>query len=946
MNVGGAATERDAEDVAAATRDDELDENWNRLTGDMSARVKATIKDGPGLVSAYIGNMTARAMARVAGALPESEYTRAADSLRARGVLGEDGAFARHMSATHRPFDTDLRSHTTMEYFLQGGSRRVAEFRRTGEYAHYQNTDDLFIHMWHKQLSQLARSAWARTSMATGGAATDPARTAAVADHIQESPAFWSRFLRSTQTRDGALVGPDVTARDAALDHGQAVNQLTDSAIKDSAGRHVKAAWGAPGQAFGTGEEQTLAEYLAEHGRPPSMDKLNQVAVDGRPEWVKGPEYVRVLMNPEGMLNHYTNKMFERFIGPQIDWISRQPMFVHAYAKSLKAFQPMANRWLAKATEGGVSAEQLAQLRDTVGNMQHEWAMERALNMVTPFIHNPELRSQFSTLTRNLMPFWFAQEQFYKRWGRTLAMAPWAMRKAQLLNAGFKHMGFIHTDPQTNQEYFVYPGSGVVQDVLTHTLGALGMSSVLPVAGSLVGQVNGLSAGFERPGIPNFGPFVVAPLNQLNQLDPHLTSVIDAVLGRQAAGQGLFKPFLPGDIQRAIDIVAPNWLDHSTYASAQMQAIQYLEATGHGIGTPAVNNLGTISQAGPPVGVAAKPGDYLVGQNGSGTSWVMQADGSWRANDPNAQQQFMNRVQNWARIFLLTRTLFGFSGAAAPEMQFNPANVHNDLQTYMKELPFNEAMAAFLAQHPDATPYTVFQTKTGDGQPPPATAPAMAFIADNAAFMSTHRNAGSYFVPLAQTKGPFDLAAYQEQLAEGYRLKKTPQQFYNDVVYAMSANTYFNALANKNALMARPPAGLTQGQVSQQWSEWSKVFMQANPVFAQALTTSAGALNRAQIMEDVGKALNDPHVPPGPQTDDIATLYAGWRNWQAMITPQAGTTVSTVSSATKSYLDEQFTVWAEQYVAAHPDVAALYDKAIKPGLTPVLDALAAAGVQV
>ena len=118
--------------------------------------------------------------------------------------------------------------------------------------------------------------------------------------------------------------------------------------------------------------------------------------------------------------------------------------------------------------------------------------------------------------------------------------------------------------------------------------------------------------------------------------------------------------------------------------------------------------------------------------------------------------------------------------------------------------------------------------------------PTISSPSPASSFMSTHRDAGAYFVPLPETKGKFDLAAYQEQLAEGYRLKKTPAEFYNDVMYDMSAKIYFQALANKNAMVANPTNGLTQAQISSAWSNWSKQFMQVNPIFADALTSSNG----------------------------------------------------------------------------------------------------------
>jgi hypothetical protein len=1105
---------RTAAASAAAVRDDEIASTYDRLLGHLPQRVRDRIQTPVDAVAANLGNTTARAMAGVDTVMPESKYVQAARNMAAHGVNDPDGAFSRHISSSEHPFDADIKATAGRIVYLKDGSMVPAEIAKTGAYKNYDlAAGGLHTQMWHKTLSDLAADAWARTSLEhIDDAPLD--RISAVADHIQANPEFWSRFVRSLGTRDGRLVATgEVTARQAAEDHALAVNQLVDSAVLDPNGDHIAQAWGAPGETFGTGDQQNLAAHLLEHRRPPSVNKLEQVDEVMRPETVKGPEYQQVVKNQGGLFQNLANKMFEKIIGPQIDWMSRQPLFVHNYATSWDAYASMRRKWektlgprtmtevtdragqplrvyhgsprdiadisgnVPHAETPGISyftadptyasqyamqsekgerwvdnerlfttqneaqafhdslydqglrkglylddedpseiavrwsepavprvemryldmrnpfysskrgyfgPEEVARMKaqgydgiiygegggggrfksfvvfddaqihrapddlitqgaKNLDELQHHYATARAINLTTPYIHNPDLKSQFSVLTRNLAPFWFAQEQFYKRWARTMAVAPWGFRQAQLVNGGLIHSGFVHTDPQTGQEYFVYPGSSIVTDALSKTLSGIGIDSYLPVNGSLTGQIKALSPGFERPGIPNLGPFLVAPMNALKTIDPDFTKAIDAIEGKQAASQGVLKPFIPGNLQRLADLVNPDLLDHSQYASAQMQAIQYLEATGHGISQPAINNLGNTNTVGPPpAGTKGQPGDYVT--DARGQPYVAQPDGTWRRNDPIEQQQYLQRVKNWARIFLMSRAVFGFSAPAAPEAQFNPDNLHNDLQTYLKELPFNEAVGAFLKQHPDATAYTVFQTKSGDGTPPPATAKAMDFYDTNRPFMDAHRDAGSYFIPQPATKGPFDLAAYQEQMAEGFRLKKAPSEFYNDVQYALSARTYFQALDNKNKLVAAPPAGMTASQVSQQWDQWSKQFMAVNPVFADQLTSSNGTLKRAQIMEDVGQALNDPALPPTPQTEDIATLYTGWRNWQLMIGPSAGTNAPHLSTSTKNYLDGQFALWAEAYVKAHPDVQALYDKAIHPSLISTLDSLAARGV--
>jgi hypothetical protein len=904
---------------------------YNRMTEDMPQGIRNKIVNPTDLAAAQLGQSARTALKNVDGALSQGKYMAGARKLIQNGVQDTEGGYADHIWASTQPFDTDLAKGRPQPVMLQSGRKLNAEFVRTGKYVQLEKGHDQYLMALHNQLDELAASRWANTSM-THIDAPPEQRIAQVSDHIQANEKFWKRFIRYQGTRDGNLVATGETTRQAAAeDHALAVNQLVDASVKTPAGDHIKAAFGAPGKPFGIGDEMTMTEYLQKYGKSPSVEKLGQIPFKDRPDYAKGPEQVLGFGRVGNFLQNLTDKTFEKIVSPQLNWISRQPIFLHNYTVSREAWARQANIW-----------RQSGMAEDKIEELTHQYAMQRAFKLTVPYIHNPELKSQMSVMTRNLAPFWFAQEQAYKRYARTLAVAPWGVRQAQLINSGLVHSGFIHTDQQTGAEYFVYPLTSIAMDAVTRVLSAFGQSATLPIQAGLIGQVAGLSPSFERMGLPNFGPFVVTPLNGLKSMVPRTTALVNTMVGQQAANQGLLKPLLPGNVVRAMDIFAPDALDGSQAASAQMQAIQALEATGHGIGAPATNNRGTYNGIGVPAGLAGKAGDYFT--DAQGKQFVMQGDGTWRDNSAAAMDQYLKRVDKWTRTFMLMRAVFGLSGPSSPQVQFNPNNLHEDLQRYLNTsgMTVSQALSAFVQQHPDASPYTVFQTKSGDGMPAPAVAPAMAWMDSHQSFVSAHRDAASYFIPMPDTTGKFDLAAYQEQMAEGFRIRKDPREFYNDVTYAMSASTYFNALDNKNKMLASA-GGSNKTAISQAWTQWSQNYMATNPLFADQLTSSKGPLVRAQIMQDVGAALNDPKLPHTPQTVDIATLYDGWHNWQAMIT--TGPNSPGLSSTMKSTVDQQFAIWAESFVAQHPDVQPLYEKAIKPNLVPVLDAMANAGGQ-
>jgi hypothetical protein len=365
-----------------------------------------------------------------------------------------------------------------------------------------------------------------------------------------------------------------------------------------------------------------------------------------------------------------------------------------------------------------------------------------------------------------------------------------------------------------------------------------------------------------------------------------------------------------------------------------MQAVQYLEASGHGIGQVAVNDVGTYNGVGaPPEDKQAKPGDYVTDE--AGKVWVVQADGQWRRNDPAALTAYMQRVKNWTRVFLINRTIFGFNAPASPENLFDPGHVNEDLQTLLKQLPYNEAIATFMKLHPDASAYTVFQTKNQAGGPLPATATAMQFMDANNPFFADHKLAGAFFIPTQDSTGKFDQQAYHNQLQEQLRVKRTPTEFWQEIAYTNAATPYFNGEKAKNQMLNQ--AGSNYNQINGKWTAESQEFMRANPLFAQQFADTGGAYNRADILSDLGAALNkDPRLPETPQTENIRQLYNAWVLYKSMTAPYASPNGGTMPSNQRFQLEVQFAKEATAFVADHPDVLPVYQRLMQPELSAAL----------
>jgi hypothetical protein len=517
----------------------------------------------------------------------------------------------------------------------------------------------------------------------------------------------------------------------------------------------------------------------------------------------------------------------------------------------------------------------------------HDVAMERAINKTLPFIHDPQMRSQMSVVTRNLAPFWFAQEQFYKRWAKILEHSPEAFRQAQLVMMGLRHSGVLHTDDQGN-DYFMYPGSAAVQNTLTSALERLpGQKGKwkLPLPVGFSGQVRFATPGLERLGAPSFGPLVAIPMTGLTQMFPELQQTQQAVLGERGSGRSYWEMVTPTTVARLVHIATDSPDTSPQMASAMSQAIQYLSAAGY-----------------------FPPEDA----------------------PPQVHQQYQDRVRNWTRILFLNRMLYGYAVPASPELQMDPDQMSSEFRGLLQAMPIEDAQAEFVRRHPDGTPYTVFQSKSQSGAPLPATVQTVGFMNDHQDFLKSYPLAGGWFLPQTSPDSKFDIVAYREQLALELRQRKSPEQFMKDVYYAQAADQYFRSRDRKEAALtaAKGDSRRTQA-IGHQWDQWKADYLSTHPVFAAELQAPDAEIRRQGTVDELRRAMDDPRLPKSDQTDSIRHLIDGYDQVDGALRQMSGFTGSVVTRRRKAIRDS-FAQWGDSYSVQHPEVKTLWTKTFKP----------------
>jgi hypothetical protein len=657
------------------------------------------------------------------------------------------------------------------------------------------------------------------------------------------------KAIRANVLRDGRRVGVDATSDEASRDWANTIVDHTQALLRKPTGGAIR-----------LDEGRTMRQYLLDERSGPPITDLQ--AIEGQlPLEATGRDMVP-----------YAPKHWDKFIGRNfyhlvsrpMNWMSREPMFVHSYANAYDG----ALESLRAAT--GAPDEMLEE-------QAHEIAVERAVRETVPFIHNPKVRSQMAIVGRNFAPFYFAQEQFWKRWARVLRYAPESFRQAQLVMNGLRNVGFLHTD-ENGQEYFNYPAIGFGQQFVQRTLGRLvGDGNVyLAVEPGLSGQIQFIAPGLDQVA-PSVGPLVSMPLTALAYAFPEITRIRNDVVGPLAGPEPANERSMLGAVaeQGVPTVVSRMWQamfaspgNSAVMANNMIAAAQYLETTGHGL-----------------------PADYTPTQFGI-----------WQG-----------RVQNWARNLMILQAIVGTVVPASPQIEVDPLGLKADYAALLNTMPYEQAVAEYIKLHPDGVPYTVSGTTTEGGAFLPATKNALSFLDANSGFMAAHPYAGIWLMPLTTTEGPFSDAAYLAELATGLRSRKEFSDWYQDVKVAEIGGTYYTVdTAIQNLITAEP--GETQ-QLTHFWNTWSDQVKAANPIFAEHVDGEAAHAERVQVIADMQSALASPDLPLSPTVSAVAQLQQGYNEVQEFASETTGySSYSTQRTAMK----DAYLAWAAAFVQSNP----------------------------
>jgi hypothetical protein len=712
--------------------------------------------------------------------------------------------------------------------------------RTTDDWALFGDGEKRFTKMWRQWLRSNARDDWTRTGAKVyldagkrgldEKAASEEARKA-VADHLRtESQDVLDDHVRSTGKRPGAPRAWD-NIDDWA---GSIVDNMKGSVHARPLGNAKE---------LGAANPDVLASLA--NGHTPDLADLNAIDTTERPLMVPGR-----LLAPEGgsIVNTIANWGFKKVLDPMVNMISRNQEFAVELIQARRAMDAQVAMGIKSEDEAMVEAASVA----TIHSMR--------------FVHNLNDRTQWTATMRNFAPFYFAQEQAYRRMGRLLAEDPGAFRRYQMMIAGIGNYTAKLQDGDGNQ-YIAFPGSGFAGKGLADAMGLHGLTlggiSPASFGGSFASAnvVFPLSQGAR----PDLGPLAVLPMSGLYSMFQELgksyadvrpvtnlaSSGLSEAMGSETMSEPIWQQLIPNAF--AANLVTAFSNDRS-FQSSIMQAYQFA--------------------------------DYQQGQ--ATDLWIKdgrKGPAPQIIPAPNAsaaiKQRFADQVKNWARALYLARAVSALISPVSSDVVINNLGFPNELnQAISKAGSVNLGMQQFLIDHPNATPWTVSESylpsdtnqSVSSGYSLSSSVPAETWIEQNQPLINQYGTAAYWLMPQL-TNEQYSPTVYNEQIAQGQRVKDTPEEFLNAIYTAAGDNTYYAGLTiHESALAAMGSNSQAKDAEYSNWNNYVATLQKQNPVWAETYFSAAKQTNSQQVIQGLTTMFQKGDAPAGPQTNLVAWL--------------------------------------------------------------------------
>jgi hypothetical protein len=543
----------------------------------------------------------------------------------------------------------------------------------------------------------------------------------------------------------------------------------------------------------------------------------------------------------------------EKALSKMVNYLSRQPTFIAEFVLERKALDE-------KVAKGIITADQADIMAET-----------NATYKITRYIHNPSDKTKFEEMMRTVAPFYFAQNQAFRRMGRLFAENPGAfMQYAAAMWGVQTYVNKVTTAngiSLTNLPaitMFGLPFTGSLSSLST-------MDPFSDEAGAALQQGN--VQNIVQMFAPKFGPIISVSTKLLeywfpaigqNKVGAWATNQLVGNIGQQESlSQFLFQSAVPNSVARnfAEGIVgafqggygtsgdALSFMDNS-YLQAETEALRY-----------------TIEQQGRAYweelqkGTDAKTGKPLTGLQKAELfyQWQAQHLNPNTLEGANSLQTTLDAARQKAGLVWGVKMILGaFSPVSIGIGQADTPMIQK-MNKYVTDPKYNgnymAAIDQFTKDYPWATIDTVYKSKSTTGGYFPETKTMYDWLKNNEQFVQQHPLAALAFAPDLTKDTKYYQPAYTLLLQLGLRQRMTPSDFLNQFLTTSGNSFYYNWI--------RPQYEQYRTMNKTEAYKWKTAMVNwygnnYNPTWLSNYNANTSSIRKLQGLFQLGSVLQDP----------------------------------------------------------------------------------------
>lgn len=571
--------------------------------------------------------------------------------------------------------------------------------------------------------------------------------------------------------------------------------------------------------------------------------------------------------------------------------------------------------------------------------LEMQRGFERAVAETVPYIDDHNIRSFFQVYAKNIFPFEFAQEAFLKRWARTVIYSPEAFRRMQLLVHTLQSSGFAQEDPTSGKLVFVFPWTEALEDLVISNPASkviFGDAAQIPVANPLTGNLENVLPGIpsDFQNLPQASPIAMMPLTAIAAKFPEFKPFVSTLSGGRPidtsgvipTAETVLSQWVPANYLRMVSaglgiaaerIFDVNLTDTAMFGftgtelhQATMSAMAQLEAESIRLRS----ELETMEDEDEIAALVEKINIMSLPDNATSVQIEQHAD----------------MVMQWARMNMMFRAVVGFVAPTAPRNAFKDFELSKEYGELLKYMSPEEALAAFLTEHPNAQPWTIFQTEKTTAAELSPTQRTLDWMNDNREFLNTYEFAAPWFMPQAKDSDEGSMQAHLDMVAAGLKTYKLPTEWYSDLKFTSAANIYFPSLTRKELALENTTNAADRKKIENEWTMWADQFKTQHPIFADVLASSVDskAIQTLNQLNDL-LLLDDSELPKTEHIGEMREMVQSWKRYEASMNRIKGLSSKDVRMEREN-LRNSFLSWGEMFTVQYPKVRSLWNSLVLP----------------